>query len=220
MKIGIIGAGNLGNAIGRRLAAKGHAVAVSFARTPDKVAAAAAGIGGGARAMSVADAVAFADVVVLASPWSATEAALREAGHPAVQPALRKVLWDCTNALKPDLSGLAIGTTTSAGEEVAKRAPWAKVVKAVPPFAEVLATPGELRVGGRAPGVFVCGDDAPARATVAALVRDLGADPTDAGPLVNARYTEPAGFLLVQLAYALGHGGRVGLAFLEDPKTA
>src|SRR5207244_1249 len=130
-----------------------------------------------------AEAAEFADIVVLATPWDATPEALRQAGKPASN----KILWDCTNALKPDMSGLQIGTTTSGGEEVAKIARWARVVKAIPPFAEVLHSSSTL-VGGTRTVVFVCGDDREARAIIAGLVSDIGGEPIDAGPLQLARY--------------------------------
>ncbi len=67
-------------------------------------------------------------------------------------------------------------------------------------------------IGGNAapgtPEVFVCSDDTEARVTILNLVADIDADGVDAGPLTMARYTEPAGMLLVQLAYAQGLGPR------------
>jgi predicted dinucleotide-binding enzyme len=66
------------------------------------------------------------------------------------------------NALKPDMSGLAVGTTTSATEEVSKLAPCAAVVSAIPPFSELLAA-GSTAVLGQKGTVFVCGNDAGAK---------------------------------------------------------
>ena len=91
------------------------------------------------------------------------------------------------------------------------------MVKAVPPFAEVLQSPSN-EIGGRKPGVFVCGDDAGARAAVLARVADIDADGVDAGPLVNARYTEPLGMLLVQLAYVQGMGARIGSVLIRNAR--
>lgn len=213
MNIGIIGAGNVGTGIGKRLAAAGHAVVFSFARDRAKLDAAAAGAGG--RAGTPAEAAAGADVVVLATPWAATKQALGEAGGALAG----KVVWDCTNPLLPDMSGLALGTTTSGGEQVAAWAPSARVVKAVPPFAEVLHSPS-TQIGGGLPGVFVCGDDPAARQAVMGLMAAIGADGVNAGPLMLARYTEPLGMLLVQLAYTQGMGARIGAALLRDPAPA
>lgn len=201
MKIGIIGAGNIGTGLGKRLAAKGHDIVVSFARTPEKVDEAAAMIGNGARAGTPEDAVAHGEVVILATPWAATlDIVASVAGTLA-----GKTVWDCTNPFAPDMSELLIGTTTSAGEEISKAAPLANIVKAVPPFAQSLHAPSML-IDGHRPGVFVCGDDAEARATVAALVDEVEAQAVDCGPLKLARFTEPLGMLITNLAYIQGMG--------------
>jgi predicted dinucleotide-binding enzyme len=204
MKIGIVGAGNLGTGLAKLLSPKGHQVLISYSRDASKLQATAKGLG--IKAGTVAEAVAFADVIVLATPYAAAEDALKQAGSPAAG----KILWDCTNPMKADFSGLVLGTTTSAGEQIAQRASWAKVVKAIPPFAEVLHS-GNLNLGGGKPGVFVCSDDAPSREVIAKLVTDLGAEPVIAGPLALSRYVEPANMLLVALAYANGFGPRIGL---------
>lgn len=210
MNIGIIGAGSVGTGLAKHLIPNGHAVMLSFSLDMEKLNATAAELG--AHAGTVAEAVQFADLVVLATPWAVTSDALGQTG--SVQ--AKKIMWDCTNALKPDLSGLAIGTTTSGAEEIAKLAPWATVVKAIPPFAQMLHSPGML-IGEHRPGVFVCSDDADARAVIARLVDEIGAQPVDAGPLSLARFAEPAAMLLVQLAYQQGYGARIGLALLHEP---
>jgi predicted dinucleotide-binding enzyme len=117
------------------------------------------------------------------------------------------------------MGGLEIGLTTSAGEQVAAAASGAIVVKAVPPFAEVLHSPSTV-MDGRRPGVFVCGDDAEARRTILGLVMDIEADGVDSGPLSLARYTEPLGMLLVQLAYVQGLGARIGHVLIKDQRQA
>jgi predicted dinucleotide-binding enzyme len=129
MKIGIIGAGNVGTGIGGHLAAKGHTVVVSFARTPDKVSAAAQAIGGDTKAGSPEAAAAHGDVVIVATPWGITLDTVR----PLAASLAGRIIWDTTNPFAPDMSELLLGTTTSAGEELAKAVPGAKVVKAVPP---------------------------------------------------------------------------------------
>jgi predicted dinucleotide-binding enzyme len=210
MNIGIVGAGDLGTGLAKQLVKFGHEVMLSFSRDLAKLRNVASSLG--TKVGAPAEAAAFGEVIVLATTWSSTAEALRQIG--IVQGG--KLLWDCTNALKPDMSGLAIGTTTSGGEQVALGAPWAKVVKAIPPFAEVLHSSRPL-VGGVLPGVFVCGDDAEARKTIARLVEHIGGAPVDAGPLSLARYAEPAAMLLVQLAYVQGFGPRIGFAVTRDP---
>ena len=209
MKIGIIGAGNVGTGLSKQLVKNAHAIMLSFTKDPAKLKSAADLLG--TKSGTPAEAAAFGDVVVLATPWTATAEALRQVGKVSGN----KILWDCTNVLKPDMSGLLIGTTTSGGEEVAKLAPWAKVVKAIPPFAEVLHASSAL-IGGCRPGVFVRGDDATARKVVVGLEEDVGGAPIDAGALTLSRYVEPAGMLLVQLAHMQGFGAHIGLTLLRD----
>ena len=211
VRIGIIGAGNVGIGIAKRLIAKGHCAMLSFSLDMQRLSTTAASLR--ARVGTVSEAVEFGDVIVLAVPWSVVDEALSQAGSAPPQ----RILWDCTNALKPDLSGLAIGTDTSGGEEVARLAPWATVVKAIPPFAQMLHS-SSMRIGDQRTDVFVCGDDDPARAVVCRLVREIDAQPVDAGPLSLARYAEPAAMLLVQLAYSRHWGPRIGMSVLRgDP---
>jgi 8-hydroxy-5-deazaflavin:NADPH oxidoreductase len=204
MKIGVIGAGNVGTAIAKRLVPRGHQVMLSYSRDLAQLQARAGAFG--AAVGTPAEAARFAEVVAISVPWSSIDDALEQAGD-----LTGKLVWDCTNALRPDLSGLAIGTTTSAGEVIQQRAPGAKVVKAIPPFAELLHS-DDPTLNGTPAGVFVCGDDVAAKIAIAELVAQLPAAIADAGPLENARYVEPAGFLLVRLAYGLGLGARIGLS--------
>jgi predicted dinucleotide-binding enzyme len=88
----------------------------------------------GAGVGSNSEGAGFSEVVVLAVPFGAIAAALAEAVPQG------RVRWSCVNALKRDLSGLAVGLDTSAAEEVARRAPGARVVAASPPFAHAIAS--------------------------------------------------------------------------------
>ena len=204
VKVGIIGAGSLGTALGKRLADAGHTIMFGGgASAQDAAARQSAEVG------SNADAVAFSEVVVLAVPFGAIDAALLDAG-----PFDGRVLWSCVNALKPDFTGLAVGFDSSAAEEVARRARGARVVAAVPPFAAALTAPTLVYEGDLAPTVFLCGEDNGAKRVVEGLLRDIGANPFDAGPLSAARYVEPAMMLLVSIAYS-GVPRDVGLRLLE-----
>lgn len=212
MRIGIIGAGNLGTGIGKHLARHGHDIVVSFARSEDKLTEAARVIGGSCRTGTPRQAATHAEVAIVATPWSVTLEALADLADVLTD----KIVWDTTNALKPDMSGLEIGTTTSAGEHIAAALPGARVVKAIAPFAELLHSPS-TSIHGMLPGVFVCGDHPEARTTVLNLIGDLGAVGVDAGPLYLARYTEPQGMLLVDLAYRQGFGARIANTLLHEP---
>jgi predicted dinucleotide-binding enzyme len=118
------------------------------------------------------------------------------------------------NAVTSDLSALAVGFDTSAAEEVARRASGARVVAAIPPFAEALLNGNRGYDGGLAPTVFLCGDDLAAKNRLEPLLAALDVQPVDAGPLTAARLVEPAMMLLVKLAYA-GTPRDLGLRLLE-----
>jgi predicted dinucleotide-binding enzyme len=204
VRIGIIGAGTLGKAIARRLTLSGHEILLG-GRMSAQEAAAELGVGHG----SNADAAGFGGVTALAVPFGAVSDAIEQAG-----PLDGVVLWSCVNALKPDLSGLAVGFDTSAAEEVAGLAPAARLVSAIPPFAEALENGDLFYDCGLTPSVFVCSDDDGAKELVGGLISDLGAQPVDAGPLSAARLVEPAMMLLVSIAYS-GVPRDVGLRILE-----
>lgn len=200
MKIGVIGAGNVGGALGTLWAKKDHDVVFGVRDPKDaKLQELVKASGGKARIASVKEAAAFGEAVVFATPWPATEEAIKAAGN-----LNGKLLIDCTNPLKPDLSGLSLGTTTSAGEEVARWAKGAKVVKAF----NTIGAPnfGNPAFGSEKASMFICGDDAAAKASVAKLAAELGFDPIDTGPLTAARLLDPVAMLWIHLAFQQGWG--------------
>ena len=208
MNIAIIGAGRVGAALGTRWAVAGHQVMYGVRRPDDdKMVPLLEGTPNG-RAGSVAQAAAFGDVVVLATPWSATESAVRAAGRLA-----GKIVVDVTNPLNETFSGLTVGHTSSGAEMVAGWAKGAKVVK-------TLNSTGsnnmlDPRYGKDIVSMFVCGDDAGAKATVSELVKALGFDVVDAGPLASARLLEPLAMLWISLAYAWGQGTDIAFRLLR-----
>ena len=213
MRIGILGAGNLGTAIGARLAAHGHEIVVGFALTAEEAETAAHSIGGGARPGQPEDVAQHGEVVLLATPWAVTLELVGRLQHLLSG----KTIWDTTNPFAPGMGELVIGTTTSAGEEVAKAAPAATVVKAIAPFAELLRAPSTL-IDDRKSSCFICSDDPQARAVIATLVEQIGVDPVDAGPLGLARFAEPAGMLTANLAFVQGFGPHIGISLLRDKR--
>lgn len=211
MKIAIIGAGNIATGLGKFWASKGHELFFSYSRDAEKLKKTAQSVSPKAQTGTPAQAVAFADVVVLAVPYAAVPDAIKAAGS-----LKGKLIFSCVNALKADNSGLAVGTTSSAAEEIAKLAPDARVVEGLPAFAEVLHSSSRL-ISGQQATVFVSGDDADGKKVVTKLLNECELEVVDAGPLWSARYVEPAMMLLVNLAYAQGLGGRVGFKLLHDP---
>jgi 8-hydroxy-5-deazaflavin:NADPH oxidoreductase len=192
MKIAIIGTGRVGSALAGGWLRAGHTVTFGARdRQSEKTRAVLARLPQ-ARAMSIAEAAAGAEVVVLATPWAAALPALAAAGD-----LNGKVLVDCTNPVGPD--GLMVGLTTSAAEQLAAAAPGARVVKAFNHIgAEVMANP--RYAGGQRAVMMYAGDDAAAKANVAALAADLGFEALDAGPLRLARTLEPLALLWITLA--------------------
>src|SRR4051812_34724894 len=116
MKLGILGSGNVGGVLGRRWAQNGHSVVFS-SRNPqsDEIKKLVAESGPSAHASTAPEAIAASDVLLLATPWPATQSVVSSAANIA-----GKVIIDATNPLLPDLSGLAVGTTSSGGELVAE----------------------------------------------------------------------------------------------------
>lgn len=200
MNIGIIGSGNVGGALGKLWAAKGHQVVFGARDAADpKVQQVVKAAGGNARAASVREAAAFGEVVVLAVPWPAVPGSIKAAGGMA-----GKILIDCSNPLAPDLSGLILGTNDSAGEEVARLAKGAKVVKA---FNSIGASSFETpRFGSERASMFICGDDTAAKNVVSRLAAELDFDPVDVGPLLASRWLEPLAMLWIHLGYKQGWG--------------
>ena len=200
MKIGIIGVGNVGAALGKGWAKKGHQVVFGVRNASDrKVAAAVKEVGNNARAASVAEAVGLGEVVVLATPWPAAQDAIRSAGNLS-----GKILFDCTNPLKADLSGLDVGFTTSAAEQVQSWAQGARVVKIFNTTGSNNMENPSYREGPAT--MFYCGDDAHAKSAAKTLATDLGFDPVDAGPLRIARLLERLAMLWIHLAFAQNMG--------------
>jgi predicted dinucleotide-binding enzyme len=198
MKVGIIGAGNMGSAFARRLSAAGHDVFIA-SRDIEDAKNVAASVGADVRAVPQQQLANSVDVLIAATPYAQQANALRASG-----PLEGKTVVEISNPVKPDMSGLAVGLTTSAAEEVAKATQGAKVVKAFNTvFAQVL---GDRPADAAKVQVFYAGDDDAAKRTVRSLIESMGFEPLDAGPLTNARYLEPVGMLNIYLGYVANMG--------------
>ena len=199
MRVGILGSGLMGSKLGTLFARAGHDVVFSYARSREKLARDAHHK---ARGGSPHEAAEAADALLLAVHWSRIDDVLRQAGD-----LKDKVIVSCSLPMNADDTDLVVAHTSSGAEELAKKVPGARLVAAfntVP--SEVLFGVFEGRARHNRPGLVYCGD-APAAKTIAAtLIRDIGFDPVDAGPLRIARYMEPFGLLVARLAYE-GTGG-------------
>lgn len=189
MRIGIIGKGHVGTALSKGLTKAGHEVKFGHRDPKEPVKAAAS----------------WGEVVILAVPYS-------EAGNAAAAigaAADGKPLIDVMNPLAQ--GGLALGFTTSAGEETQRLLPKARVVKAFNTVFAVNMPTGSL--GAERLTAFIAGDDKAAKETVMRLASDIGFEPLDCGPLRSARYLEPMTALIIHLAFEQGKGTGMGMGF-------
>src|SRR5437660_6623676 len=202
MQIGILGSGLMGGKLGTLFARAGHDVIFSYARSARKLKRLAREAQGNARAGTPGEAARAAEVLLLAVHWSRVDDVLRQAGDVS-----GKVIVSCSLPMNAEDTALVIVHTSSGAEDLAKRVPKARVVSAfntVP--SEVLFGVYEARRKATRPSLVYCGDDSRGKRVAAELIRDVGFDPVDAGPLRIARYTEPFALLVAELAYE-GKGG-------------
>jgi predicted dinucleotide-binding enzyme len=187
MKIGIIGSGNIGGTLARLFAGAGHEVILANSRGPESLAGLVGGIGPAATASTPAGAAAAGEVVVVAIPF------FRYTELPAAELA-GKIVVDATNYYggrdggSPEIESGAAGSS----ELVARALPDATVVKAFNTIHyRQLSGDG---VPSGTPGrraIPIAGDDAAAKATVAALMDEIGFDAYDAGSLPDGRRFDP-----------------------------
>ena len=202
MRVGILGSGLMGGKLGTIFARAGHEVVFSYARSRAKLEGLARNAGGQALAGTLAEAVKDADAVFLAVHWSRVDDVLNQAGD-----LCGKVIVTCLLPMDAGNTRLVVAHTSSGAEELAKKAKTAKVVSAFNTVSsEVLFGVFDARHNSPRPSLVYCGDDENANRLAVGLIRDAGFDPVDAGPLRNARYTEPFALLVGHLAYE-GKGG-------------
>src|SRR5882762_2378828 len=197
MRIGILGSGLMGGKLGTLFARAGHKVVFSYARSQQKLKKLARDAQGDARAGTPSEAAEEADALLLAVHWTRVDDVLNQAGDLS-----GKVIVTCSLPMNADDTALVVAHTSSGAEALAKKVRKAQVVSAfgtVP--SEVLFGVFEARRKANRPGLVYCGDDQGAKDVAATLIRDVGFDPVDAGPLRIARYMEPFALLVGQLAY-------------------
>ncbi len=197
MRIGILGSGLMGGKLGTLFARSGHEVVFSYSRRRATLESLAREAGGHARAGTPREAALHADALLLAVHWSRFSDLLDQAGDLS-----GKVVITCSLPMNLDDTALEIGHTTSGAEELAKMLPASHVVSAFNSIpSEVLFGVFAARDRTPRPALVYCGDDPESKDLAAGLIRDVGFEPVDAGPLRIARYTEPFALLMAQLAY-------------------
>ena len=189
-KIGILGTGDVGKALGNGFVALGHDVQMGSREAKNEKAAAwAAKAGSHASTGTFTEAARFADVAIVATSWSGTENALTLAGPDNLA---GKVVIDATNPLvfSPNAPpALALGHTDSGGEQVQRWLPKSYVVKAFNIVGNAhMVNP---QFPGGPPDMFICGNDAEAKKTVVEILRAFGWPSIDIGGIEGARLLEP-----------------------------
>jgi predicted dinucleotide-binding enzyme len=203
MRIGILGTGDVGRALGTGFISRGHQVRLGGRDAKNEKAHAwVAKHGSNASAGSFRDAAEFGELVVLATLWTGTENALRLADP---KHCVGKVVIDVTNPLlfaPGELPRLALGHTDSGGEQVQRWLPGARVVKAFNIVGNAHMVDPDFP--GGPPDMFICGDDPEANATVAGICASFGWPAIDIGGLSGARVLEPMCILWVMYGIRAG----------------
>ena len=186
MNIAIIGAGNVGQALGQASTRAGHSVTLSDTE-PEHADEAAAKVGARSAGADSRDAVSDADAVILAVPFDAVEPIVQDLGTLLSG----RIVVDVTNRF----SGDQLSAPSNA--ELIQQMTDGSVIKA---FNTIFAAnQSDPEVDGVTLDGFVAGDDEGAKATVLELVESLGFRPIDAGPLAMARALEGMGTLNITL---------------------
>lgn len=207
--IAIVGPGNVGSAIARRLVAAGLSRVSFGVRSGSKIAEALAGFDGKVSAALAPEAAAAADIVFLAVPGPSAVSAAQGLGD-----LTGKIVVDCNNPLTwnqgPVWAPPPEGSITAALQAAI---PGARVLKAFNTFgAEFHADP---KLGDTIADVFIAGDDAAAKTTLSALIERAGFRAVDSGPLRNAAVLENLAILWIHLALVGGQGRDIAFKLLR-----
>jgi predicted dinucleotide-binding enzyme len=209
MRIAIIGAGNVGSALGRAWLGSREDVIFGVPNPADPKYNSLPK----EKMRTAPEAARGAEIIVLATPWPATEAAVKSLGDLS-----GKIVIDCTNPLGMDGLELVLGHTASGGEQVASWAPGAAVFKTLNQIgADSMDKAARFPVR---PVMFIAGDDPSKKPVVMSLVAKLGFAPVDAGPLRIARLLEPYGMLWIDQALNRGRGQSFAFAITDRSGAA
>jgi 8-hydroxy-5-deazaflavin:NADPH oxidoreductase len=210
MKIAFVGYGQVGAPLADHLQRIGHEVTLA-AKDPTsdsvrKALARNASLG----VAAPKDAVRYAEVVFLATPFQANEAALT-----AIVNELRgKILVDCTNPVGPNLSH-GLNNAQSGSAMVQALVPDAKVVKAFTIYGFENFEDSSYPAYDVRPVMMYCGEDAAAKTIVGDLIRQLGWEPLDVGGLNQALHLEHMTLLWVRMVRVDGHSPNMVWAVLK-----
>lgn len=207
MKIGIIGAGDVGGTLGIRWRQKGHEIMFGVRNRQSQNVQKLIQLNKNLEFGEIIETVTFGDVIVLAVPWTAIEETIHRAGNLS-----NKILIDPTNPLTADLKGLALDNS-SAAEKISNLAKSTKVVKA---FNIIGAkTLNNSIFDSQRADIFICGNDSHSKQVVRELAIDIGFDVVDVGPLANARMLEYLALIWIELAFRQQLGPNIAFKLLR-----
>lgn len=207
MKIGIIGAGDVGGTLGMRWRQKGHEIMFGVRNRQSQNVEKLIQLDKNLEFGEIIETVTFGDVIVLAVPWTAIEETIHRAGNLS-----NKILIDPTNPLTADLKGLALDNS-SAAEKISNLAKSTKVVKA---FNIIGAkTLNNSIFDSQRADIFICGNDRHSKQVVGELAIDIGFDVVDVGPLANARMLEYLALIWIELAFRQQLGPNIAFKLLR-----
>lgn len=201
MKIGILGSGDVGQALARAFNSEGHEVMLGTREVNSNK----AKVLKQNTKVNIGDfnqTAKFAEAAVLATLWTGTENAIKLAGPNNL---IDKIVIDVTNPL--DFSGgmppkLALGRDDSGGEQVQRWLPDSRVVKAFNIVGNQYMYKPDF--GDQTPSMFYCGNDASAKEVVKTILLSFGWDPIDIGDITGARELEPLCILWVKYGMISG----------------
>lgn len=188
LKIATVGAGKIGRNLGGVWAKAGHPVMLS-SRHPEELKDEVAAIGANARAGTVAEAIAFADVVLLAVPYSAMPGIAKD--HAAAL-ATKRLVFDATNPIAPrDGAIVEEVLQMGVGLYTAKLLPGAPIVRAFNAIGAARFSQGGRDAAGQPIGIPIAGDNAAALGLAGDLIRETGFEPVMVGGLAFGKYLRP-----------------------------
>jgi hypothetical protein len=210
MKIAFIGIGNVGFSLADVLARRGHEVIIAARDLNSDTVKQAQAKNASLSAKPPAEAVASAEVVFLATPFEANEAALRGTGDLS-----GKVLVDCTNPVGPGITH-GLESKISGGEFVQNLVPGARVVKAFTIYGfENFIDSSYPGYGHLKPAMLIAGNDRNAKKIVMGLCAELGWEPIDTGDISMSLHLEHLTLLWVKMARVQGLGAGFVWAMLR-----
>ena len=208
MKIGILGTGRVGQALGQGWLASGHEVTFGTRRDLEQRRQDLTELlGQSVTTLTQEQCIAQSEVLVLAMPWPAAQELIQQTPDDPCP-----IVIDCLNPLSPDLSGLVVPAGSSTAEILQNSAPHLPVVKAFNCASSgTLADPS---YPGTTPTMLFCGNDEAAKEVVDSLIEEIGFEGVDVGDLTMAQHLESLALLTIKMSIKHRWGANCALKVL------